>query len=75
MSSKKIPNISISKFTKFDEILEGRVKTLHPIIHAGILAKDKKSTRDGPGAGRSEVGQKNDKLVGTKISIPYNEFN
>ena len=43
LSSKKIPNISISKFTKFDEILEGRVKTLHPIIHAGILAKDKKS--------------------------------
>ena len=43
LSSKKIPNISISEFTKFDEILEGRVKTLHPIIHAGILAKDKKS--------------------------------
>ena len=24
--------------TKFPEMLDGRVKTLHPIIHAGILA-------------------------------------
>ena len=27
----------ISKYTKFDEMLDGRVKTLHPKIHAGIL--------------------------------------
>ena len=29
----------ISKFTDFPEILDGRVKTLHPMIHGGILAK------------------------------------
>ena len=29
----------ISKYTKFKEILDGRVKTLHPKIHAGILRK------------------------------------
>ena len=29
----------ISKFTNFQEILDGRVKTLHPLIHGGILAK------------------------------------
>ena len=29
----------ISKYTKFNEMLEGRVKTLHPKIHAGILSK------------------------------------
>jgi len=29
----------ISKYTKFDEILDGRVKTLHPKIHSGILSK------------------------------------
>ena len=40
--SKGIKIVSISDFTGFDEILEGRVKTLHPIIHAGILAKSKK---------------------------------
>ena len=27
----------VSNFTKFKEMLDGRVKTLHPKIHAGIL--------------------------------------
>ena len=31
--------IEISEFTKFHEILDGRVKTLHPKIHSGILFK------------------------------------
>ena len=36
--------IEVSDFTKFPEILNGRVKTLHPKIHAGILnERDKKS--------------------------------
>lgn len=30
--------IEVSDITGFEEILDGRVKTLHPIIHAGILA-------------------------------------
>ena len=34
-----IPVIGISEVTGFPEILEGRVKTLHPNIHSGILAK------------------------------------
>ena len=34
-----IPVIEVSDVTKFPEILDGRVKTLHPIIHAGILAR------------------------------------
>lgn len=29
----------ISELTGFPEMLDGRVKTLHPIVHAGILAK------------------------------------
>ena len=29
----------ISKFTGFNEILDGRVKTLHPKVHGGILSK------------------------------------
>jgi phosphoribosylaminoimidazolecarboxamide formyltransferase / IMP cyclohydrolase len=29
----------VSEVTQFPEILEGRVKTLHPAIHGGILAK------------------------------------
>ena len=31
--------LEVSKFTGSPEILEGRVKTLHPKIHAGILSK------------------------------------
>lgn len=34
-----IPVIKISEYTGFDEILDGRVKSLHPKIHGGILAK------------------------------------
>ncbi len=33
--------IEVSDFTGFKEILDGRVKTLHPKIHAGILNKRK----------------------------------
>ena len=29
----------VSKYNKFSEMLDGRVKTLHPKIHAGILSK------------------------------------
>ena len=31
--------LEVSKFTNFREILDGRVKTLHPKIYAGILNK------------------------------------
>ncbi len=36
---KNLKLTQISNFTKFKEILDGRVKTLHPFVHAGILAK------------------------------------
>ena len=40
--------IEISNYTGFSEILNGRVKTLHPKIHAGILSirKNKKHKND-----------------------------
>lgn len=34
-----LPVINISDVTGFPEILDGRVKTLHPNIHSGILAR------------------------------------
>src|ERR671924_1657916 len=34
-----LPAKDISELTKFPEILDGRVKTLHPAIYAGLLAK------------------------------------
>ncbi len=34
-----VPVVPIEEFTGFPEILDGRVKTLHPGIHGGILAR------------------------------------
>ncbi|MCL6450813.1 MAG: bifunctional phosphoribosylaminoimidazolecarboxamide formyltransferase/IMP cyclohydrolase [Acetobacteraceae bacterium] len=34
-----IPVVEVSRLTGFPEILGGRVKTLHPAVHGGILAK------------------------------------
>lgn len=33
-----VPVTEVSKYTGFPEILDGRVKTLHPKIHAALLA-------------------------------------
>ncbi|MFN3739735.1 MAG: bifunctional phosphoribosylaminoimidazolecarboxamide formyltransferase/IMP cyclohydrolase [Thermodesulfovibrionales bacterium] len=38
-----IPALEISEYTGFPEMLEGRLKTLHPKVHGGLLAK-----RDNP---------------------------
>ncbi|MCZ0755938.1 bifunctional phosphoribosylaminoimidazolecarboxamide formyltransferase/IMP cyclohydrolase [Anoxybacillus sp. J5B_2022] len=38
LEQEGIPVISISDVTGFPEILDGRVKTLHPMIHGGLLA-------------------------------------
>ena len=38
--SKRITLHNISDYTNFPELLDGRVKTLHPNIHSGILAKN-----------------------------------
>ena len=39
MQENKIPVTDVSSVTGFPECLDGRVKTLHPAIHAGILAR------------------------------------
>ena len=39
LQAADVPVIGISDVTGFPEILEGRVKTLHPAVHGGILAK------------------------------------
>ena len=38
-AEKNIPVIEVSDYTGFPEMLDGRVKTLHPKIHGGILGK------------------------------------
>ncbi len=39
LADGKVPVKSISEITGFPEILDGRVKTLHPMVHGGLLAK------------------------------------
>lgn len=34
-----LPVKDVSEITKFEECLDGRVKTLHPFVHGGILAR------------------------------------
>src|SRR5678815_44154 len=34
-----IPVIEVSKYTGFPEIMDGRVKTLHPKVHGGLLGR------------------------------------
>lgn len=39
LAEANLPVTEVSDYTGFPEILDGRVKTLHPKIHAGLLAK------------------------------------
>ncbi|OGT27141.1 MAG: bifunctional phosphoribosylaminoimidazolecarboxamide formyltransferase/IMP cyclohydrolase [Gammaproteobacteria bacterium RIFCSPLOWO2_02_FULL_42_14] len=39
LKSENIPVILVSDITQFPEMMSGRVKTLHPKIHGGILGK------------------------------------
>ncbi len=39
LKKEKIPAREISSFTAFPEVLDGRVKTLHPRVHGGLLYK------------------------------------
>src|ERR1700753_768591 len=38
IADKGIPVIRVEELTGFPEVLDGRVKTLHPRVHAGLLA-------------------------------------
>ena len=39
LTSENIPAVEISEYTGFPEMMDGRVKTLHPKVHGGILAR------------------------------------
>jgi phosphoribosylaminoimidazolecarboxamide formyltransferase/IMP cyclohydrolase len=47
LSEQKVPVTPVEEYTGSPEIMDGRVKTLHPRIHGGILAiRDNQSHRD-----------------------------
>ena len=60
-----VPVSKVSDVTGFPEILEGRVKTLHPRIHGGLLAR-----RDDP-AHLSELAGHNIDLIDVVVSNLY----
>jgi phosphoribosylaminoimidazolecarboxamide formyltransferase / IMP cyclohydrolase len=39
LAAAGLPVVGVSEVTGFPEMMDGRVKTLHPAIHAGILAR------------------------------------
>ncbi|MBI4226708.1 MAG: bifunctional phosphoribosylaminoimidazolecarboxamide formyltransferase/IMP cyclohydrolase [Candidatus Omnitrophica bacterium] len=39
LRAQRVPVRDVADFTGFPELLDGRVKTLHPKVHGGILAK------------------------------------
>jgi len=39
LRENEVPVVEVADFTGFPEIMGGRVKTLHPRVHAGILAR------------------------------------
>ena len=39
LSAAGVPSIELGAYTGFPEIMDGRVKTLHPKVHGGILAR------------------------------------
>jgi phosphoribosylaminoimidazolecarboxamide formyltransferase/IMP cyclohydrolase len=45
LASNAIPVTEVAAYTGSPEILDGRVKTLHPAIHGGILARDRDADR------------------------------
>lgn len=65
LQEAKIPVHSVSDVTGFPEILDGRVKTLHPAIHGGILAR-----RDLP----AHLAQLNESRIGLIDLVAVNLY-
>ncbi|KAJ1372639.1 hypothetical protein KIN20_034841 [Parelaphostrongylus tenuis] len=59
-----LPVKDVSDITKFNEMLGGRVKTLHPAVHGGILARDTEEDR-------KEMEANNIKLVDVVVCNLY----
>ncbi|MGB1240028.1 MAG: bifunctional phosphoribosylaminoimidazolecarboxamide formyltransferase/IMP cyclohydrolase, partial [Pseudomonadales bacterium] len=45
LQDNQVPAVEVSDYTGFPEMMDGRVKTLHPKVHGGILGR--RGTDDG----------------------------
>lgn len=39
LADNNLPVLEVSSLTQFPEMLDGRVKTLHPMVHGGVASK------------------------------------
>jgi len=46
LQAQQIPVTSVSDYTQFPEMMDGRVKTLHPVIAGGILGQRDRHAKD-----------------------------
>ena len=44
LKKNNIPVVEVGEYTGFPEMMEGRIKTLHPKIHGGILCRRDQQT-------------------------------
>ena len=51
LRKEQVPVRDISSFTDYPEVLEGRVKTLHPRVHGGLLYKRGNELHEAAGEG------------------------
>ena len=65
LTSRGIPATKVEEITRYPEILNGRVKTLHPVIHGGILAKNENDVK--------ELGLKTIDMVVVNL-YPFKDF-
>ena len=65
LNDKGIPTVNVSDITGFPEMLDGRVKTLHPNVHAGILAR-----RDVP-EHMEQLKKMNIKKIDMVVAVSY----
>ena len=60
LGDRGIPVLEVSSYTGFPEVMDGRVKTLHPRIHGGLLARrdtDRDAMREHGIAGNRPAGR------------------
>ena len=67
LKENNIKVTEVEDYTGFSEIFEGRVKTLHPKIHAGILARGEKDSAE-----LKKIGAKKIDLVVVNL-YPFKE--
>ena len=56
LEQSNIPVTDVASYTGFPEVMDGRVKTLHPRVHGGILMRDTDDDRHALGGIGGKAG-------------------